>query len=64
MKIVKSALLILGVSLAVVSVGISVYIYNHPGTENAGLLGQLTFFLLITSILIALVLNKLRSFRH
>lgn len=60
-KMAKAVLVILGVSSAVACIAVSIYLFNHPGTENAPFLTRLSYGLLIFPIPIALALDKLRN---
>ena len=60
-KILKSLLMILGLSASLVSIGIGIYVYNHPLAENAELLLQLPFLLVTVALASAIALNGLRK---
>ena len=61
MKILKSVLLILGLSSAIACIVLNIYLFNNPWTENAQSITQISYFLLIIPIPIALLLDRLRK---
>ena len=60
-KILKSLLLILGLSASLVSIGIGIYVYNNPWAENAQFLLQLPILLITVALASAIALNGLRK---
>ena len=60
-KILKSLLLILGLSASLVSIGTGIYVYNNPWAENAQFLLQLPFLLITVALASAIALNGLRK---
>ncbi|MGH2316362.1 hypothetical protein ACRC6Q_01275 [Planococcus sp. SE5232] len=60
-KILKSLLLILGISSALVCIGISIYMYKNPLAANGQFLTQIPFVLIITTLVSSIAFNRLRK---
>lgn len=60
-KFLKWILVILGVSSALLSIGISIHTYNNPSVANTQLLLQLPLLLILVSLVSSIALNRLRK---
>ncbi|MCH4825365.1 hypothetical protein [Planococcus halocryophilus] len=61
MKKGRSILRMIGLILASMGIGISIYLFNQPDAEKFRVLTQLTYICIIFSILLALLLDKTRK---
>ncbi|ALS77408.1 hypothetical protein AUO94_01555 [Planococcus kocurii] len=60
MKIFRLALLIIGMASAIVCMGIGIFIFIHPATERVQFLTQLSYVLIVITLLSGVMINKLR----
>ena len=60
-KVLKSLLLILGLSASLVSIGIGIYVYSNPLADHAQFLLRLPFLLVTVTLASAIAVNGLRK---